>query len=370
MRMQNKKIGVSQHNVSINITSNNPSLVDYAKEHLGGLAGAPTVAPDIDIHCEWFEGKWEPETNPFPKNGDLSVYGKRMLGKNDELVWLNTLRMKGLQLRFRRENGRFRFDVSYCYHPKKEKLESLPDYEYKKYFSLMSYIFYYPLFWYLESFRDWTLMHASALDTAYGGIMIGGLGGVGKTTTCVALLQHVGAQLISENIILTDGEFLYPCYEPIRLNEDSLGMLQKKFKGLRKMNFPAGLKEKSLYHFDTENMPTGVPAASLYLPSFSPERYLKQLTPEIAVEKLVAANRLTLEIDDYYWYASALEMTWPKVGQMNLRTNTLSRLTQKSQCFELGIDRSKGVEAVVKDVMSSLKEDYLFTQEEQNDVTH
>ncbi|MFQ5628866.1 MAG: hypothetical protein ACE5I1_08905 [bacterium] len=361
--MQTTKIGVNQHNVSINISSNNPKLVAYAREHLGGQTRAPMAAPDIEVHCEWFEGKWEPEKNPFPQDGEMSVYGKRMLGKKNELIWLNTLRMKGLQLRFRRESGRFLFDVSYCYHPKKEKLEGLPDYEYKKYFSLMSYIFYYPLFWYLENFRNWTVVHASALETAYGGVMIGGLGGVGKTTTCVALLQHTGAQLISENIVLTDGTLLYTCYEPIRLNQDSLKMLAKKSHGLRKMNFPAGLKDKSLYHFNAGNMPASVRPAALFLPSFSPNRSVKRLTAEIAVEKMLAANRLTLEIDDYYWYASALEMVWPKIGQMNLRSKILSMLTQRSQCFELGIDRTQGVEAVVKDIMNSVKEKCLATED-------
>jgi hypothetical protein len=364
MSTETKKIGVSKHNVSLNISSNNPKLVAYAREHLGGLARVPMAAPDIEVHCEWLEGNWQPETNSFSENDDLSVYGKRMLGKQNELIWLNTLRMKGLQLRFRRKSGRYLFEVSYCYHPKKEKLESLPAYEYKKYFSLMSYLFYYPLFWYLENFRNWTLIHAAALETAYGGVMIGGLGGVGKTTTSVALLQHAGARLISENIVLTDGEHLYPCYEPIRLNGDSLEMLSDKFNGLRKMRFPDGLKEKSLYHFDVTNAPSGVRAAALFLPIFSPQSHVKRIVPEIAVEKVLAANRLTLEVDDYYWYASALEMTWPRVGQMNLRPKILSMLTQKTQCFELGIDRSQGVEAVVKDIMSSIKEKYLVTQKE------
>ena len=362
--MTEEKIGVSQHNVSINISSNNPKLVAYAREHLGGLARLPLAAPDIEVRCEWREQSWQPENNPFPHSEEYCIYGKRMLGKKNELIWLNTLRMKGLQLRFRRENGRFLFDVVYSYHPKKEKILSLPDYEYKKYFSLMSYIFYYPLFWYLENFRNWTLIHASALDTAYGGVLVSGLGGVGKTTTCVALLQHTGARLISENIVLTDGELLYPCYEPIRLNPDSIDMLAEKFNGLRKMAFPQGLKDKSLYHFDIHNVPVAVRPAALFLPVFSPRRYVEYLPENIAVEKMLAANRLTLEIDDYYWYASALELTWPKVGQMNMRPKVLSMLTEKSQCFELGIDRTQGVEAVVKDIMGSMKEDFLITEDD------
>ncbi len=347
------KTGVNIHGVRINVTSNNPKLVAYAGEHMGGLTTEPTIKPDIEVHCEWSVGDWEPEANPFETNGQTHIYGKRMLGQNNDLIWLNTLRMKGLKLRFQREGSVLKFHVDYCYHPKKER-EGL-DYEYKRYFSLMSYMIYYPLFWYLENFRGWTLMHASALETEHGGVMIGGLGGIGKTTTCIALIQHANAKLISENIIFTDGQKLYPCYEPIRLNPDSIEMLSENFQGLRKMNYPEGLKDKSMYHINTESLPTSVPAKALFMPSFSPTRYVKPYDTKKCAEKMAAANRLTREIDDYYWYASALEMLWPKEGQSALRGAVMHKLAETAACYELGIDRNAGVEAVVEDIMNSIK---------------
>lgn len=359
MSEQRQTIGIQVHNVWVNISADEPLFLEYAREHLHGLCGSAIAAPDLDVRVHWSEGPWDPEVNPFSVNGDLSVIGKRMLGRKDDLIWLNTLRMKGLQLRFRRQGGRYLFDVAYRFHPRKEKLEKLPMYRYKKFFSLMSYAFYYPLFWYLENFRNWTVIHASALDTAYGGLLIGGLGGVGKTTTCVALMQQAGARLISENVVFTDGQHLFGCYEPIRLTEDSAAMLSDSIGRLRPMHFPEALKDKMLYHFDAAANPAGVRSVALFLPVFSPKRFLQPLPAEVALEKLQAANRLTLELDDYYWYANALDLLWPKVGQSHLRTKLLSMLVQNSQCFELGIDRSAGVDAVVRDVMNVLKEKFL-----------
>ena len=350
-------LGVRIHDVAINVVCNNAKFIDYAQEHLGGLSGEPAKAPDIRVHCHWTVGEWEPEKNPFTTNGDLNIIGKRMLGKHDDLIWLNTLRMKGLKLRFRREDGQYIFDVHYCYHPKKGKVDHLPDYEYKRYFSLMSYAVYYPLFWYLEHFRDWTVLHASALDTGKGGVVVGGLGGIGKTTTSVGLIQHAKARLISENIIFTDGEKIFPCYEPIRLNEDSIEMLSDDFHGIRKMNFPAGLKDKSLYHINTSNLPASTKPASVFLPTFSPTRYLKEIAPELAAERLIAANQLTRELDDYYWYASALEMNWPQPGQARVRAEVLHKLAGNSRCFELGIDRNAGVKPVVEDIMATINQE-------------
>lgn len=348
------RLGVRMHGVSLTLESDHLPLLEYAAEHLRDLVEAPSGAPDLLVKCYWLQGEWDSEANPFPKSAPMNVIGKRMLGKTDELVWLDTLRMKGLQLRFRREHGAWRFDVAYCFHPKKEKIESLPEYEYKKYFSLMSYLVYYPLIWHLETFRGWTVLHASALASAGGGLIIGGLGGVGKTTTCVALMRRPGIKLITENILFTDGEHIYPCYEPIRLDERSLEMLGDNLDKLTPMAFPDGLKDKSLFHLKTSALPEKVKPAALFLPQFSPRRYLTPLGAEPAAEKILAMNRLTRELDDYGWYAAALDMAWPKAGQAAHRIEVLRRFAAQVRCFDLGIDRSAGVEAVVEDVLRAV----------------
>lgn len=350
-----KTLGVRLHGLSLNLESNHAPLLAYAAEHLHEMAVAPHAAPNIAVRCAWSEGDWEAEQNPFRVTGALNVIGKRMLGDSETLIWLDTLRVKGLQLMFRREGSRWIFDVAYRFHPKKEKLESLPEYEYKKYFSLMSYLVYYPLIWHLETFRGWAILHASALASEAGAIMIGGLGGVGKTTTCIALLQRPGIELISENMVFTDGEFVYPCPEPIRMDENSLKILGENPAGMRRMHFPEGLKEKSMFHVQLSEAARQVKPAALFLPQFSPQRDRRPLASNLAAERMMAMNRLTRELDDYFWYASALEMHWPREGQGARRMAVLQRFTQNAKCFELGIDRRAGVEAVVEDVLACLK---------------
>jgi len=349
-----EKLGVCMHGVTLTLEANHPPLLAYAAEHLNGLVEAPVARPDLLVRCWWSQGKRNQAVNPFPTDGVLNVIGKRMLGNADELIWLNTLRMQGLQLRFSRQQGQWVFDVSYSFHPKKDKLESLPEYAYTKYFSLMSYLVYYPLMWYLENFCGWMALHASALNSVHGGIIIGGLGGVGKTTTCVALLQRAGIELIAENLIFTDGAFVYSCNEPIRLDEKSLEMLGDNPAGLIPMAFPEGLKKKWLFHLKSNQLSAKAKPAVLFLPQFAPQRYLMPLTAEIAAERLVAVNRLTRELDDYGWYAAALDMTWPRPGQAGHRVQVLRQFAEQVRCFELGIDRSAGVEAVVEDVFRTL----------------
>ncbi|MDZ7359726.1 MAG: hypothetical protein ONB46_03215 [candidate division KSB1 bacterium] len=348
------RLGVRMHGASLTLESTHAPLLDYAVEHLHDLVETPGLSPDVAVKCHWSQGDWDPEANPFPSSEAVNVIGKRMLGNPDELVWLDTLRMKGLQLRFRRDQGRWLFEVAYRFHPKKEKAENLPEYEYKKYFSLMSYLVYYPLMWHLERSLGWTVFHASALASPAGGILIGGLGGVGKTTTCVALMQRPGIELVAENIIFTDGEWIYPCYEPIRLDENSLAMLGNDLQGLAPMTFPEGLKDKSLFHLRANGRLNKVKPAALFLPQFSPRRYLTPLPPPLAAEKMAAMNRLTRELDDYAWYAAALEMHWPQAGQAAKRLEVLRRFAEATRCFELGIDRTAGVEAVVMDILNAI----------------
>jgi hypothetical protein len=348
------RLGVRMHGASLTLESNHTPLLDYAAEHLHDLVETPSPSPDLAVKCHWSQGDWDPEANPFPPSAAMNVIGKRMLGNADELIWLDTLRMKGLQLRFRREDGQWLFEVAYRFHPKKEKAETLPEYEYKKYFSLMSYLVYHPLMWHLERSCGWTVFHASALAGARGGILVGGLGGVGKTTTCVALMRRPGIELVAENIVFVDGEFVYPCYEPIRLDDNSLAMLGNDLKNLTPMAFPEGLKDKSLFHLHAEGRTEKVKPAALFLPQFSPRRYLKTLPPDVVAEKMAAMNRLTRELDDYAWYAAALEMHWPQAGQAAQRLEVLRRFAARTRCFELGIDRSAGVEAVVEDILGTI----------------
>jgi hypothetical protein len=346
-------LGVRMHGVTLTLESNHAPLIAYAAEHLNNLAGAPVKTPNLAVRCAWSQGEWEAQANPFPADGALNVIGKRMLGNDHELIWLNTLRLPGLQLRFCREGDTLIFDVAYRYHS--QKIDTTPEYEYTKYFSLMSYLVYFPLIWYMENFRGWTILHASALATASGGIIIGGLGGVGKTTTCVALLQRPGITLVSENLIFTDGNFIYPCHEPIRLDAGSLAMLGEDPQGLIPMAFPEGLKKKWFFHLRTNEPSQKVKPAALFLPQFSARRFVTPITSDLAAEKLVAINRLTRELDDYSWYAAALEMHWPNIGQARSRLEVLRRFAKSVRCYELGIDRSAGVEAVVEDILGGLQ---------------
>ena len=337
-------VGVCLHGATLNLEADRPELLSYARLHLAHLAGPPAAAPDLVVRCSWSEGRWDREANPFVSSAKLEPLGKRMLGNESELVWLDTLRMPGLKLRFRREGSCFRFDVHYGYTPKVAKRGPVPHYEYKRYFSLMSYLVYYPLLWFLRRTRGLEPLHASALDADAGGVLIGGLGGVGKTTTCVALMGRPDVRLLSENLALTDGTFVYACYEPIRLDDGSLSLLEGSMARLAPMPFPEGLKKKRLFHARATADRT-VPAV-LFLPRLSDRPLVEPIDPVEAAERLAAMNRLTRELDDFGWYAAALDLQWPSPAG-GVRGARLLELTRRTRCYALSIDRGQGIAPLV-----------------------
>jgi hypothetical protein len=352
-------LGITFHGVRLNLHAVHAALVDHAREHLGGAAAAasglvsePHPEPELEAHCHWSEGACDETASPFPLDESLERIGKRMLGNADELVWLDPQRMIGLQLRIRRTPRGWRFDVAYRYHPGEKHRHELREYEYKKFFSLMSWLVYYPLFWHLERTRGVTPVHAAALGTGMGAVLVGGLGGVGKTTLSLALSQQPGFTLGAENLSLTDGTVVLPCHEPLRLDPNSLRLLGD-VRGLTPMRFPAGLKDKHLFHVAPAPVDPPWTPRALVLPRFS-RRGVTRLSPGEAAERFLAMNRLTLEVDDYTWFASALDLHWPCPGLTARRTAAVEALTRRAACFHLGVDRTAGIAAAVADVLGSL----------------
>jgi hypothetical protein len=102
-----------------------------------------------------------------------------------------------------------------------------------------------------------------------------------------------------------------------------------------------------------EANPPGVKAAKVFLARFSNHGFVKRIPPRQAYQVIQATNVLTLELNDYYWWAAALDLLWPelRVGA----PQSLLHLTQTTPCYLLGIDRSRGTQPVVEQILDCLR---------------
>ena len=349
------QIGVRMHGVRLNLRSNYGQLIDHVASLLDGYVCEPSQSPHLDVTGYWTTEPIEDGTSLFADAADLNGFGKRMQLSEDQLVWFDTHRDKNLQLRFHRKDGVPAFDVVYCYQPSSKKLAKYPDYEDKKFFDLLRYLVLFPIAWHLERTRGWGLVHASAVAAGNRGILIAGPGGAGKTTTCVALVARAAMTIVTENLLFSDGVKMFPVPEPIRLTQESFALLGGDVAGLRPLVLRTGRKDKSLFHLSSAADLESVRPAAIFIPQFAPGGFVRRIPPAVACELLFAVNRLTLEVNDYYWYTAALDLLWPQAGNAERQLAVLRRLTEAAPCYALGIDRSAGVDAVVDCIVDCLK---------------
>jgi hypothetical protein len=347
-------IGIQMYGVSLNLYCNYPELLEYLSCLLPGLFGPPCDSPDLEVSARWVTEPWEKGASLFSDSPPLNGLGKRMQIAKDELVWFDTHRDDDLQLRFRRHHNTPAFDVAYCYQPSAKKLAKYPNYKYKKFFDLMRYLVYFPIAWHLERTRGWVLIHASAVAVGDRAVLVAGPGGAGKTTTCIALVARSGMTLVTENLLFCDGSCIFPVLEPLRLTGESLALLNDDLKELKPIALPGGLRDKSMFWLsDGQNLQAARPVM-LFVPQFSNRGFVRPISPGVACELLSAVNRLTLELNDYYWYTAALDVLWPQSGNAQRQLNVLKELTATTPCYTLGIDRSAGVEPVVNQILQYL----------------
>ncbi|MFQ5600917.1 MAG: hypothetical protein ACE5G2_10245 [Candidatus Krumholzibacteriia bacterium] len=345
-----KHVTLEMQGVRLQIRSAYEDLLHYVRLHVPDHI-VPGGDPHIRVNVRWAEGDSpDPEFLAFPGQERMDRVGKRLLAGPDSLVWTNTLRTKNLALRFQLDGERLNMDASYFYAPRKKKVEEQPHYRYKKFFGLMSWFVFHPLAWYLEHFRGLYLLHASGMAMSDHGIVIAGVGGVGKTTTGVSLLAN-GARMVSENLIFHDHERIYSCYEPIRIDDTGVELLGDRRDILRTAEIPDGANHKNLYHVDRRAMEDSVAATALFVPRFTHQGYVRPLEIDDCMERLIAFNELTREVNDFYWFAATLNVLWPTLHSLRRREEALRGLLERVGRWEIGIDRTKGVEPVVQAIL-------------------
>jgi hypothetical protein len=344
-------IGVEMHGATLNLHCEHEPQLRFTEAVLGPMVRDPWERPHLEVEGIWLTpGSTEGLGAPVFDLTGLDAYGKHMHIGEDRLVWTSTHRDKYLQLRFRRSGGVPCFDVAYQYVPSARRLSKHPDFECKKYSELVRYLVLFPFAWYLRRTRGWELLHAAAAMDGERAVVFAGPSGAGKSTTCVALMAIAGMPLLTENLALTDGVRIHPISEPIRLTDECLELVGEAGELLQP--FPSGgLKNKSMFLPPPES--AGAPAEALFLVRLCERGFVRRLPPPQAYRAMRATNVLSQTLDDFTWFAAALELLWPYSRPRD--GESLMRLTRREPCFSLGIDRASGTRALVERILECLR---------------
>ena len=213
------------------------------------------------------------------------------------------------------------------------------------FFKLVYFIVYYPLAWYLQRTRGWGLVHASAVVLPEGrAVVLSGLGGVGKSTLGLALLETPGTRLLSDNLVFHDEERIYCCPEPVRLDDSALeGMPEGAGKPAR-TGLPATAHPKPTYRVPQGRAAGSAAPGTVAFLRFAPRSGETPLDAGRAAEMLRAANDLAREIKDYRPFSAVLAMIAAEAGGPPAAPQaSLERLLGGARCAIFAIGRGETI---------------------------
>ena len=350
--------------ISVQLNTNCAGLAAYACDHFHDFAHSaprngshpPTTSSEITLNVLWVEpGESTGEHHQFQPTETMQRMGRRVYGGDDQLLWLAPFTVNNLQYRFRRAGKHLTVDAIYHFSPRPGKTaDELALKRTRKFFSLMKHLVLYPVSWYLEYFQSRYLLHASAVRFGEEAVAIAGVGGVGKTTTSLALLNEPHTKLLAENLLFYDQAHLYSCYEPIRVDDHSLRLIGTQHPALVPSRLLPILKEKQVYHLPRHLVCAQAKAGPIFIPTFSNATHAVPLDRGAALDRLLAMNMQTREVNAYYWFAATLALQWPKATRELTRINQLKTLLDQAHVYELHIDPQSGLQPVVETILQHI----------------
>ena len=199
---------------------------------------------------------------------------------------------------------------------------------------LKYYLILFPVIWYYEHFYNKYLLHASVLLYKRETILFSGLGGVGKSTFVISLLENSEFQFISDNLVVYGDNELIAVNEAIALDENSLFLCKNSLRHLNPLNLHMSHGRK---YFRVNNPITSAGnVEKIFFIKFSDATIINKLDISQAKEKIDLINSIAKEIVEYRSMASALNLALGYEFSL-VRNSSVESLIENTDCYELNI---------------------------------
>lgn len=336
-----------------------PALAEYASLHFGPLRGKLPELPQVVATLRWHDG--QPPGAAFRRSPELAQMervDRDLYRQPGELRWFRVDDLRDLFLRIRLADGRLEIEGDFYYRLGNSRLSdtirrarqwrNLDRMMQRRFPTLLAYLVYYPCWWWLERTVGVHPIHAGAVATASGVILLAGASGVGKSTLAIALAAEPGAALLSDSFVLHRGVEVLPVREPILLDAWSQRWLGDRAALLQPLGRGYGLQRFG-FHVVGERASDGGRAALLIFPRRAPEPFVRQVSGDLAHRWLSAGDMMINDLRRYWAYAAVLEQLDP-CGLMLRRENELAHLTGAVRCAEVGIAPTMSADDAVASV--------------------
>lgn len=335
----------------------------YAEVHLRALGRADPDddACDVSAELRWHEGQ-PPSSGAaaarldgFERlDRDLYVNGRR-------LHWFRVDDLRDLHMYAERTDdglhveGDFYFRVGN--HPASNRLRRLlqpsttASHRRRRFTTLLSYLVYYPCWFWLESSRGYHPIHAGAVSTDDGVVLLPGASGVGKSTLSVALSARPGNRYLSDSFVVHRGTDVLAVREPTLLDNASIARIGSAAGLLEKESWKYVLG-RSGYDFEPERLAEGGRASCIVFPHRAPKPFLRKLTATEAHAWISASGMMTGDMRRYWAFAAVFERIADCGGLVSRREQAVAELTAAVPAWELGLAPGASIEDSLRAVAS------------------
>ncbi len=226
-------VTLALHGVTVRVESSVESFVAYVRTAMEPYLVDTAESADVTSCLQWTEGA-PPRTleETFP-GADWERRPDRDLYVADGTAcWLRIDDFTDFKLRFQWDGTRLSLEGRYFFRLGSEaRLEPLRRRLYRgaklearrahRFSTLLYYLVYHPVLWKLSRERGWHVLHGGAVADSAGAVVLTGMPGCGKSTLSVAMLADPAKRMLSDNIVLHDGERVLACPELLLLDERS-----------------------------------------------------------------------------------------------------------------------------------------------------
>ena len=325
-----ESLALRLHGVGLELGSNNPKFLSYARYYLRDLVAPSAERAQIQVHLAW--GR-----SIAPATGES--LGRRLLWDGTRIVQTEVLALPGLQIGAALNGKGLIVDAGYRFPSRRSRLGYVLQGqagEARLFVTLIYFLVYFPLCWYLEQERGWYLLHAAAVAHPNGGVLLAGLPGVGKSTFTLALLADPTVRLLSDNLAFYDGEQVYAFPEPIHLDQRSRALLPDMGGRLS-----AAGRAFSHGRYDYQLAPTDRADATrprvIGILRLASQTEIRAMSREVCLERLLAYDRLAKEVDEYSKQVAVFSLLAPQPEASRRRLEALERLLSKVDCYEIAV---------------------------------
>ena len=322
--------------VNVSVESANSDFLEFLAGYFSTQVGEGNK-PDCQIRIIFKNvSKTEYDELLMESERNYAIRLSRSIFCENTVVFLTDLQQfPGLLLKFKIEKDWLEVSGYYC-SPERilSKLLKNKNQKLKLYLYLKYYLILFPLIWYYEHFLNKYLLHASALLYKDQSILFSGLGGVGKSTLVISLLNNPGFQFISDNLILYGDDEVIGIREAIALDEKSLKLSSNTESLLSSLNLDMSHSRK--YYHVKNTVTSGGRAKKIFFLKFNKITRVLEIKKTQAREKIELINSIAKEVIAYRSMASSLNLSLG-IKYSTIREASIDKLIQNAAFYELDI---------------------------------